>query len=123
MMLPFEFLCHLVPVVICVSCLEKRNRWILLCRPVGQNEVSSVPSYSPNVLVFPPTCHHSVVAAIPTRVLTTGTLGVTKARSWWYPHFLFPDVGLSRSPPVGLPMGSSFWVGPGFLGVNLECSW
>ena len=35
-----------------------------------QNEVSSVPSHPGNVLVFPSTCHHGVVGAIPTRVLT-----------------------------------------------------
>ena len=52
------------------SCLEKRDRWILLRRPVGQNEVSSVPSHPGNVLVFPLTCHHGVVGAIPARVLT-----------------------------------------------------
>ena len=124
------------------SCLEKRDRWILLRRPVGQNEVSSVPSYPRNVLVFPPTCHHDVVAAIPTEVLTMGILGVTAARSWWCPHFrmlrdfwestcrtpsgipifFFADVGLSRSPPVGLPVWLLFWACPGFLGVNLECS-
>ena len=68
------------------SCLEKRDRWILLRRPVGQNEVSSVASHPGTVLVFPSTCHHGVVGAIPTRVLNMGVLGVDVSRSWWYPH-------------------------------------
>ena len=107
------------------SCLEKRDRWILLRRPVGQNEVSSVPSYPRNVLVFLSTCHHGVVVAIPTRVLTMEILGVTAVRSWWYPHLQmfrgvwestcgtpsgilissFPDVGIAESPPCRTPSG------------------
>ena len=74
------------------SCLEKRDRWILLRRPVGQNEVSSVPSHPGNVLVFPLTCHHGVVDGIPTRVLAVGILGVDVSHSWWYPHWqMFRD--------------------------------
>ena len=43
---PFSFLlehdCHcLFP----FSCLEERDRWILLCRPAGENEVPLVPSH------------------------------------------------------------------------------
>ena len=74
------------------SCLEKRDRWILLRRPVGQNEVSSVPSHPGNVLVFSSTCHHGVVGDIPTRVLAVGILGVDVSHSWWYPHWqMFRD--------------------------------
>ena len=74
------------------SCLEKRDRWILLRRSVGQNEVSSVPSHSGNVLVFSSTCHHGVVGDIPTRVLAVGILGVDVSHSWWYPHWqMFRD--------------------------------